>query len=215
MRTRLIGWSAFVLFLTVLAYAAHFSAAKPEKDVAYRWGSSVSALIEYGIILGAVFLLTRGLERRAFLGLRRPTSWSRALGVSLAVVGAVIVVSTVVGAFGNAEKEQGLIPSHWNSHRIAQFAAFAAVVTLIAPVVEELLFRGVGYALLEPFGRNAAVVLVGLSFGLIHGLVIGFPVIAAFGLGLAYLRARTGSIYPCMILHASFNAVGLALGVAT
>ena len=215
MRTRLIGWSSFVLFLTVLAYASHFSAAKPAKDVAYRWGSSLSALIEYGIILSAVLLLTRGLERRAFLGFRRPTSWSRALGISLAVVAGVIVVSAAVATFGNAEKEQGLIPSHWNSHRIAQFAAFAAVVTLIAPVVEEMLFRGAGYALLEPFGRNTAVLLVGLSFALIHGLVIGFPVIATFGLGLAYLRSRTGSIYPCMILHAAFNAIGLALGVAT
>jgi membrane protease YdiL (CAAX protease family) len=215
MRTRLIGWSAFVLFLTALAYASRFSAAKPTKDVAYHWGSSVSALIEYGIIFSVVLLLTRGLERRAFLGFRRPASWSRALGISLAVVGAVIVVSSAVATFGNAEKEQGLIPSHWNPHRLAQFAAFAAVVTIIAPVVEELLFRGVGYAVLEPFGRNVAVLLVGLSFGLIHGLVVGFPVIATFGIGLAYLRSRSGSIYPCMILHAAFNAIGLALGVAT
>jgi membrane protease YdiL (CAAX protease family) len=37
----------------------------------------------------------------------------------------------------------------------------------------------------------------------------------AFGLGLAFLRARTSSIYPCMILHAVFNASALALGVAT
>jgi membrane protease YdiL (CAAX protease family) len=213
--TRLIGWSAFVLFLTLLAYASRFSAAKPEKDVAYRWGSSISALIEYGIIFSVILLLTRGLDRRSFLALRRPLSWSRAFGISLLVIFAVLVVSAVVGALGNAEKEQGLIPSHWNSHRIAQFAAFAAVVTIAAPVFEELLFRGAGYALLEPFGRNAAVLLVGLSFGLIHGLVIGFPVIATFGIGLAYLRARTESIYPCMILHASFNAIGLALGVAS
>jgi membrane protease YdiL (CAAX protease family) len=215
MRTRLIGWSSFILFLTVLAYAARVSGAKPEQDFAYRWSSSVSALIEDGVILGVVLLLTRGVGRRSFLGLKRPSSWSRALGISLLVVVAVLVVSAAVGALGNAGKEQGLIPTHWDSHRAAQFAAFAAMVTIAAPVVEELLFRGVGYALLEPFGRNVAVTLVGLSFALIHGLVIGFPVIATFGIGLAYLRSRTGSIYPCMILHASFNAVGLALGVAT
>jgi len=215
MRTRLIGWSSFVAFLTVLAYASHLSAAKPAKDVAYQWASSISALVEYGLILGVVLLLTRGLERRAYLALRRPSSWLQALGISLLVVLAVLVVSAVAATLGNAEKEQGLIPSHWNSHRVAQFAAFAAVVTLIAPVVEELLFRGAGYALLEPFGRNVAVVLVGISFGLIHGLFVGFPVIAAFGIGLAYLRSRTGSVFPCMILHASFNAIGLALGVAT
>ena len=38
--------------------------------------------------------------------------------------------------------------------------------------------------------------------------------IATFGIGLAYLRSRTDSIYPCILLHASFNAAGLAIGVA-
>jgi membrane protease YdiL (CAAX protease family) len=36
-----------------------------------------------------------------------------------------------------------------------------------------------------------------------------------FGIGLAYLRSRTDSIYPCMLLHASFNAFGLIVGIAS
>ena len=85
---------------------------------------------------------------------------------------------------------------------------------MVAPIVEELMFRGVGYGLLEPFGRTTAVLLVGLASALTHGLVVGFPVIATFGIGLAYLRSRTDSIYPCILLHATFNAAGLAIGVA-
>jgi hypothetical protein len=73
----------------------------------------------------------------------------------------------------------------------------------------------VGYGLLERFGRTAAILLVGLAFGLVHGLIAGFPVIAVFGCGLAYLRSRTDSIYPCMLLHASFNAFGLIVGIAS
>ena len=93
--------------------------------------------------------------------------------------------------------------------------ASVAAVTVVAPIVEELQFRGVGYGLLERFGRTAAILLVGISFGLVHGLIAGFPVIATFGIGLAYLRSRTDSIYPCILLHASFNAAGLAIGVAS
>ncbi len=215
MKTRLTGWTLFVLFLSIVAYASQFSGGKPPKDVAYRWESSISGLIEYSIVFGLVLLLTRGLDRRSFLAFRRPSSWWRALGISVLVVIAVLLVSAAVAPFGNPEKEQGLIPAHFNSHKIAQFAAYAAVVTLVGPIVEELMFRGVGYGLLEPYGRAAAIVGVGLAFALVHGLVAGFPVIATFGLGLAYLRARTDSIYPCIILHASFNAVGLAIGVAT
>ena len=153
------------------------------------------------------------LDRRSFLALRPPKSWWRAAGISAIVIFVVFVVTAVVAQFGNADEEQGLIPESFDSSRAPQFAAYAAVVVLLAPVVEELMFRGVGYALLEPFGQTAAILLTGLAFALVHGLVIGFPVIASFAVGLAYLRARTTSICPCIVLHASFNAFGLTIGI--
>jgi len=57
--------------------------------------------------------------------------------------------------------------------------------------------------------------VVGLAFALVHGLIGGFPPLLVFGVGLAYLRSRTDSIYPCMLLHASFNAFGLIVGIAS
>jgi membrane protease YdiL (CAAX protease family) len=211
---RLSGWIAFVGFLAILAYVAYFSGEKPPKNVAYRWDSSILGLIEYAIVFGLVWLLTIGLDRRRFLAFRRPTSWWRALRISAVVLVAVFAIGAAVAPFGDPEKEQGLIPQSWDPHKAAQFAAFAVLVAGVAPVVEELMFRGVGFGLLEPFGRNAAVLLVGLAFALTHGLAAGFPVIATFGVGLAYLRSRTESIYPCILLHACFNAAGLAIGVA-
>jgi membrane protease YdiL (CAAX protease family) len=38
-------------------------------------------------------------------------------------------------------------------------------------------------------------------------------VLIIFGIGLAYLRSRTNSIYPGMILHATFNGAALILAV--
>jgi hypothetical protein len=216
MNWRLIGWCILVAFMSALAYAAQLSSGPPEKDVAYQWSSSILGAVQYALMLGIVVLLTRGLDRRAFLALRPPrTTWWRAAGIAAVVIVTVFVVSAVVAQFANAEREQGLIPEHWDSSRIAPFAAFCLVVVVIAPIVEELLFRGVGYALLARFGQYAAIVLVGLSFALVHGLIAGFAVIAVFGAGLAYLRAKTDSIYPGMLLHASFNAFGLAIGIAT
>ena len=215
MRARLIGWCLFVAFFATLNYASLFSGDRPPEDVAYRWESSIFGLIAYAVFFGVVMLLTLGLNRRQFLALRRPTSWPRAAGISALVIIAVLAIGAAVAPFGNPEQEQGLIPQRFDPDRIAQFVAFALVVVVAAPIVEELLFRGIGYALLERFGRTTAVVLVGIAFGLMHGLVEGFPVIAAFGMGLAYLRLRTGSIYPCMLLHASFNAAGLAIGISS
>jgi membrane protease YdiL (CAAX protease family) len=216
MNWRLIGWCALVAVMSALAYAAQLSSGPPEKDVAYQWSSSIFGAVQYAVMFGIVMVLTRGLDRRSFLALRPPrTSWWRAAGIAAGIMVAVFIVSAIVAQFANAEREQGLIPEHWNSSRAAPFAAFCVLVVVIAPVVEELLFRGVGYALLARFGQYTAIVLVGLSFALVHGLIAGFAVIAVFGAGLAYLRAKTDSIYPGMLLHASFNAFGLAIGIAT
>jgi membrane protease YdiL (CAAX protease family) len=211
---RLTGWTVVVALMALVAYGARVSGDRPPKDVAFRWESSIAAGLQYAILLGIVLALTWGLDRRRFLALRPPKSWRRAAGISAVVIFVVFVVTAVVAQFGNADEEQGLIPESFDSSRAAQFAAYAAVVVLVAPVVEELMFRGVGYALLETFGQTAAILLTALAFALVHGLVIGFPVIASFALGLAYLRAKTTSIYPCFILHASFNAFGLAVGIA-
>jgi len=201
--------------MSSVAYAAQLSSGPPEKDVAYQWSSSILGLIQYGVILGILLLLTLGLDRRQFLAFRRPRSWPRAAGIAALVLIAVFVVGAIVGLFANPEREQGLIPEHWDSSKIAPFLGFTFVVVVVAPIVEELQFRGVGYGLLERFGRTAAILLVGLAFALVHGLIAGFPVIAVFGCGLAYLRSRTDSIYPCMLLHASFNAFGLLVGIAS
>ena len=90
------------------------------------------------------------------------------------------------------------------------FLANAAVVTIVAPFVEELLFRGLGFGLLTQFvGPWPGIVLTGLAFGLAHGLVAALPVLALFGIILGWLRWKTGSIYPGMLLHGIFNGVAL------
>jgi membrane protease YdiL (CAAX protease family) len=211
---RLIGWASFVLIFSTLNYAARFlSDDRGNTEVAYEYGTSIAALIQYGVVFGIVLLLARG--HRELLALRRPTSWRAVLGISTAILFLIFVLTAALSPVTNPEQEQGLVPSHWDSHRVAQFAFFAFVVTIVGPVVEELMFRGVGYGLLEVYGTWTAILVVGISFGLVHGLIEGLPIITAFGLGLAFLRARTSSIYPCVILHAVFNASALALGVAT
>jgi uncharacterized protein len=215
MNWRLGGWCALIVFMSVISYASRFASGPAPKDVAYKWSTSILGLVQYAVILGILYLITLGLDRRDFLAFRRPTSWGRAAAIAVVVLIAVFVVGAIVDVFANPEKEQGLIPEHWDSTRIAPFTGFVILVVVVAPIVEELQFRGTGFGLLEPFGRTAAILLVGLAFGLVHGLVAGFPVIFVFGTGLAYLRSRTDSIYPCILLHASFNAFGLIVGIAS
>jgi membrane protease YdiL (CAAX protease family) len=159
-----------------------------------------------------VLLISRP-ESRLLLALRRPRSWPRAVLLGAGAIFGIYVFAAVLSPFVNAGKEQGLLPDRWEPSHAAAFAANFVVVAGIAPFVEELLFRGLGYSLLEPFGAWVAIFGVGLAFGLAHGLVEALPLLVAFGSALAYLRRRTDSVYPGMVVHGLFNAIALVASV--
>jgi hypothetical protein len=214
-RGKLYGWLGFVGVLSALNYATRFVPSKPDRNVLYTWSAAIGGLVQMGIILGIVLAIARDRPKDEYLGLRRPSSWGLAAGLMTLVLIGVFVLSGILSPILHPGQEQGLVPKTWHADRAAPFAANFIVVCLIAPVVEELTFRGLGYKLLEPLGRWTAVLLVGLLFGLAHGLVEALPILAAFGAGLAYVRMRTGSVYPGMIVHAAFNSLVLIVAVAT
>ena len=62
---------------------------------------------------------------------------------------------------------------------------------------------------------TAAIVVTALAFGLAHGLFAALPVLAIFGAILAWLRFKTDSLYPSVILHGVFNGAALIAAVST
>jgi uncharacterized protein len=122
-------------------------------------------------------------------------------------------MGVVLQPFVDPGEEQNLIPDRWDPSRAEPFAANFVVVALLAPVVEELMFRGLGYTLLERFGRWPAIVATAVGFALAHGLVEGFPLLFVFGAGLAYMRSRVGSIVPGIVVHMAFNTFVLLAAV--
>jgi membrane protease YdiL (CAAX protease family) len=213
-RARLAGWAALVGFLAVLSYAASLlTDDDPPDDLLYQWSTALGGLVEYTIILVIVLALCRELAPGT-LGLRRPDSWRRAAGTTLAALVAIWVIGAVLNVFLEAGEEQGLVPSDWESDRAAPFAANFVVVALVAPTIEELTYRGLGFAAVrDAFGVGAAIAVTAIAFGLAHGLVIGLPVLTIFGAILAWLRLKTGSLYPCIALHALFNGAALIAAV--
>ena len=208
-----MAWAGFVAVFTAVSYTLNFTTSTP-KDVLYTWGAAASGAVQYAFILGIVVLISRPDSRR-LLALFTPRSWRRAFGISLGVLLGIFVLAATLEPFLDPGHEQGLVPDRWEPAHAAAFAVNCCIVAGLAPVVEELTFRGLGYSLLAPFGRWRAIVVVGLTFGLAHGLVQGLPLLAAIGGGLAYVRSRTNSVYPGMLLHAAFNGIVLAASVAT
>lgn len=210
---RLIAWFLFVGTLTALNYLGRATTEGVDRTYLYTWTAFVGGLIQFSIMLGIVLWIAAGGPARELLALRRPRSWPRALGLAALVFLATMAIAGALSPFANPGEEQGLTPDHWDSARATQFLANALVIALFAPMVEELMFRGLGFSLLTRFGTPVAIGVTGVLFGPIHGLLAGLPILIAFGLGLAWLRERSDSVYPCVVLHSFFNTFALVLSV--
>ena len=173
------------------------------------------------VVAAVALLASRGRLRNAGFGYRR-IRWTVALRtvVIAAVVyyGLSAVYSTLLHLNGNEK-----LPSELGSGHGATLVAAGLFVCVIAPMAEELFFRGFLFGVLRGIparvaGRDLgpwiAAVITGILFGLAHTgsassqylVPLGF-----LGFVLCLVRWRTGSLYPCMALHSANNA--LALGV--
>ena len=215
---RLAAWLSLVALLASVNYASRYlvSSSSSTDDALYRYSTAVGATFEYAILFLLIYAIARVDLARLF-ALRRPTRWLNAAGLGFAAIVAIFLIEAAVAALPleSPGKEQGLTPSHFTSSHALPFAVNAVPIVVFAPIVEELMFRGVGFGLLERYGRPAAIVIVGIAFGVSHGVVVGLLILAPFGAVLAHLRARTESVYPGMIVHALFNGIALLYVLTT
>ena len=161
-------------------------------------------------------MLFRSGFNRGLLCARRPaTSWLRALGLAALLLIGIYIAVSVLDQFLHGGKEQGLTPTAWEPSHAGAYAANFLVVAVMAPIVEELTYRGLGLTLLARLGHWPSIIAIGCIFAFDHGLVQAFPELALFGAALAWLRLRVQSVYPGMLLHGTFNGIALIVAVAT
>jgi membrane protease YdiL (CAAX protease family) len=81
--------------------------------------------------------------------------------------------------------------------------------------MEELLFRGLLLTALQSrFGRVDSVALCGALFALVHLSMEQFFPFSLLGFAAGFAAVASGSVWPAVLLHLSYNVTGLALGVA-
>lgn len=93
------------------------------------------------------------------------------------------------------------------------------LIAVVAPVAEELFFRGMLYPVLRRrWGVGWGIVLNAVIFALVHFIPLLLPGLFYIGLLLAWVRERSGSVIPCIVLHAIQNGlvvIGIFALVAT
>ncbi len=93
----------------------------------------------------------------------------------------------------------------------APFTTYATLIAsvLVAPICEETFFRGfVFVGFLNRMPVVVAIVLSSLLFALAHADLGSFAVLFFIGLALAFVRWRTRSLWPCILLHLLNNGAG-------
>jgi membrane protease YdiL (CAAX protease family) len=216
--TRLACWVFLVGVIAVLNYVARFSGShgggpgRSSNQELYSYSSFAGGTVVYAVWLGIILMIV--VDRFDLLAVRPPRGWRAALGSAVFVVVAIFVweiVTSYLPLPQSPGKEQGITNVPWEPAHAGAFAANFVLFAVIAPVVEELTFRGAGQSLLGFLGRVPSILLVGIAFGLAHGLVEALLVLVPFGIGLAWLRDRTNSVLPGMLVHALFNGTALVL----
>ncbi len=87
-------------------------------------------------------------------------------------------------------------------------AALALTATVLAPLFEETLFRGVLLPVLgQRWGRGWGVVVSALTFGLAHLSLGELTPLVVLGLALGWLRLRSGRLAPCVLMHGFWNGL--------
>lgn len=171
-----------------------------------------STVLQDGCFIGAVLLFARrgGPVLPWQLGLRR-TRILPAVGWTLLVFGALVAVSAGWAALLDRKQSESLPDSLGVDKSTAALVGTAVLVTVVAPIAEELLFRAYVFPALRNWkGTWPAVILTGLLFGLLH--VASSPAyallpLAVFGALLCLLYLRTRSLYPCIVLHSLNNCI--------
>lgn len=149
------------------------------------------------------------------LGLRIPEHRWRAVGLIAAVYVGFIVFSAVWVQIVGSDAEDTLPDELGVDESTVNLVLVLLLVVVMAPVAEEILFRGYVFrALRNGVGTWAAAVISGIIFGGIHvgSSPIEFIVpLCVLGAGLALLYQWTGSLYAPVALHAFNNSI--AFGV--
>jgi CAAX protease family protein len=227
----------FVPVIVALPYMVYriFTSGAPspeaiQSDKTLIFLSVLGILPTHLLTLVVTWMIVSEGGRRPFwktIGFDWPEGTNKKIGTMLSVALALALLGLawlVTSLFGGQKTQLDLLIE---SSRATRFAtAFVALAT--APLVEEVIYRGVLYpavekvarmvmlvlnpALEKPIGMGVAVTFVSLLFAGVHVFqyynnISVILVITILSITLTVMRAITGKIYPSFIIHLVFNGI--------
>ena len=160
---------------------------------------------DVGWVVGALVLAgTVGKVKAWHFGFQRPRL-GPAVGWSVVAILAYIAISLVYTLLLDPESQEPIE----TGERYGTLIGSCVIIIVVAPLFEEIFFRGFLYRILRGrLGLWPALVIGGSLFGAVHvssGGPLAVALIAPLGFLLCLIYERSGSLYPCIALHALNN----------
>jgi hypothetical protein len=225
-----LAWLASVILLWLVPQfcaipyiATHYRGVAPTKELLLNDRTFILILVA-GFLPAHVLTLLLAWAIASRLGKFSPLqtlgfNWPRNLGfwksAALAML-LFLIAMLIISKFGGQDTDLEKILR--SSRAAAIITAFVAAVT--APLVEEVIYRGLLYSALQRVaGAVAAVAIVTLTFAGLHVLqywpnAAAIAAISLLSLVLTVVRARTGRLLPCYVIHLVFNGIQSVIIVA-
>jgi membrane protease YdiL (CAAX protease family) len=215
------GFAAFIVALLITFLLAGLLAAvmdvAPGQHQPARFTVAATGIQDVALVATAVFFAAMVARPRAWhFGLRRTAFWPTLGWAALGLV-AFYLFAALYGVLVHPDAKQEITESLGADQGTAGLIVAGCVVMILAPLAEETFFRGFFYASLRTkFGIATAALVDGVIFGLVHygfdGLdqLLIIPPLIVLGVIFCLVYEKTGSLWPCVAMHAFNNAVAYA-----
>lgn len=216
------GWSgkvdaaiALVLFLWLAMLGRDALASQGERAIEFR--HIVGGALTYAAIV--IFLVGtmvyRGIPLRRVCGCNALSfggALRRALVCLLAAYPLLMLVQAMVyGVAGGNITPQDVVNFLQHTPSPRDRTAVLVMAVMVAPVAEELIFRGFLYPVGKRYGGAfVSAVVTSALFAALHGHTASVPALFTLALCLTLSYEKSGALLVPMIMHAIFNAVSIA-----
>jgi membrane protease YdiL (CAAX protease family) len=195
-------WSVFWTYFAVVVgsgiLSLFLSFDSSSRDLAFILGSAVFLVAT--CVLGSLHWSSLWVQFKR-LGFLHPAAW----------IGVVALAPLLCANYGYSELLRYLMGEHDEQHLRSMGLPIEALVLFIAvlpAITEEIAFRGlVQHWLQVALTPRKALVIASALFMALHFNAIGAPYLFAVGMLLGWVKLKTGSLYPSMLIHFLHNFV--------
>jgi|SRR5579872_376816 len=216
-----LGFLGLLISAVIVVGVAVLGFGMPMNALNQTGAKSIIAVLSQGVwsafVMLYFYVLVRTRTQAAFWhtmgwrGLHFPGQTT--MGAILRCLGGGATLAVIVTFAGKFFNEKGELPIEELFHSRPTVILLMCFGILVAPLVEETMFRGFLYPIIaRRFGVTAGVIVTGVLFGAMHaqqlwggwgqiGLLVGVGII------LTWVRARTGTVTASYLVHLGYNSL--------